>query len=285
MSLTRMNLAQDLEAMNFSRVPGTNSWRHNGVSLTADGAWAVLRTTAAATGDPLAAQWGQAGLWKAVSSVGTRRQRPAGSAGEGARGGRYRRIFELPLAALVERDVDDDAVEGRAVSAFEAAVAWGLATLDGQCPVGWRAPARAEVERHVPPGALTVRSGAHARQGEVVADGDRLALRMTILARLPVGLSECRLSWLRQVLLDAQDRWRLVRLAGGDGPVEAEVDLTGAPPWLLEGLVPVAAAALRNAVAWVVGPCAFLAHAVEEPRALAMCLAGKAPGAVPSERR
>jgi len=276
MPVPNMNLSEGLEALGFSRVPGADTWRHNGVSFAAEGAWGVLRTSAAVAGDPLAAQWGRAGLWKAVS-VGMRHRRPARGASVGARGSRFRRIFELPLATVAEREGDADAgaAEGRAVSPFEAAIAWGLATLDGQCPPGWRAPARAEVEKHVPPGGLTMRSGAHARQGEVVADGGRLALRMAILAHLPAGLSECRLAWLRQLLLDAQDRWRLVRLApvadAGDGPVEAEVDLTGAPPWLLDGLVPVAASALRHAVAWVVGPCAFLAHAVREPRALALC--------------
>ena len=137
----------------------------------------------------------------------------------------------------------------------------------------------------MPEGLLTVCCGHHARQGELAVGEGRLALRMPVVTRVPAGLSESRMSWLRQVLLDAQDRWRLVRLGlvgdVGDASVEAEVDLTGVPASLLEALVPLAASALRCAVSWVVEPCVFIAHAAQEPRALAACPARPSP----TERR
>lgn len=286
MFTTSVRMAEQLAELGFCRVPGAGAWRHNGVSFATEGAWAVLRATAPATGDPLADLWGQPGPWKAVSGSHLHLAHSRHVRSEDVTPRRFRRVFEVPLSLLVEGEGDDggDALDaGRGVSPLGALVAWGLATLEGRCPPGWQTPSREEVEARLAPGALTVQCGAHARQGQVVADGGRLALRMPILARRPAGLSECRLSWLRQVLLDAQDRWRLVRVGpvpdGPESPVEAEVDLTGAPPLLLDGLAAVAATALRCAVSWVVGPCAFLAHAAREPRALAMCRGSRAPGA------
>ena len=85
-------------------------------------------------------------------------------------------------------------------------------------------------------------------RGRLVRSPERLALVVPALARLPVGLPASRVRWLEEILLDTRRHTRLVRLGLEEDAVRAEVDLTGAPHALLDGLCRVA----LDALAWVV---------------------------------
>ena len=82
-----------------------------------------------------------------------------------------------------------------------------------------------------------------------------------------LGRTRCRL--LGELLLDAQRRWRLVRV--GVGParaVAAEIDLSGAPHAQLEPLLGVAMATLPLVVEWLLLPLATLVDPGVQSRAL-----------------
>jgi hypothetical protein len=218
------------------------------VAFGTDAYWPVLKTgMSAEEADPLVGQVGRPGLWKWV-------------AGEE---GLYR-VFELPLSLC----------EGTEPSAFGSLLSWALDTVEGDRPEGWQAPPREEVEAMIPTKGLTLRSGALARQGELLCGPDGLALRFPVVQHVPEGLSDCRIYWLRRLLLEAQTYWRLAR-AGSVGdlrgsPVHAEVNLTGAPHGMLAGMIALALAALHAIVAWTVQPAVFLVDRGTEDRALEM---------------
>jgi hypothetical protein len=112
------------------------------------------------------------------------------------------------------------------------------------------------------PKSLTAQCGPHARQGELVCRPKRLALRFPLVFDVPADLPDTHYFWLRNLLIDAQNRWKLVRIGFRYEPsatsVQAEVDLSGAPHSVLDGLLTVALSALHGVVAWVVPPAEFL---------------------------
>ena len=248
----------DLEAAGFTRPRRGNTYRNNGMGFEAAGRWAcvhgVRRTR---PGDLLSGQLGAPALWKRVAD-----------------GSRARRVFDLPLHSLRGTEALDllDDGEDAARPPLQAALAWALDTAHGAVPAGWRAPARAEVAALVPARALTVRCGRFARQGELDVGPGRLAVRFPILPRVPDDLPGPRARWLRRLLLDAHNRWRLVRVGfarqAGAVSAQAEVDLSGAPHAALEGLLDAALAALRHVVSWAVAPASFLVDTSTDCRAL-----------------
>lgn len=195
--------------------------------------------------DTLRGQLGRAGLWKLL-----RDDR-----------GSVRRVFELPpqILALAEWDA----------ARFEAVAGWALATAGGKAGRCREPPARAEVERWLPEKALSLQVGPIVRQGTLTVEDGRLALGFPVVSQIPQDLPAGPDAWLRELLVDAQNRWRLVRIGwNGTANVQAEVDLTGAPHEVLEELVQISVDALRIVVSSIVEPADFLINGARGCRAV-----------------
>jgi hypothetical protein len=252
----------------FTRPGPGEAFRCNGVLLRDEGGWSVVRAARpAADADPLQGQLGQPGLWKWASEAG---------------GAGTTRVFDLPplAAGSGEADAEDERTR------LTACLDWAVATSHGHLPDGWQPPPRADVDAWAPPLALTVQAGALVRQASVVYGPGRLALTCPVLTRLPEALPPERRAWLRELLVEAQDRWRMVRLGFAGEPaapaVLAEVDLSGCPAEVVENVFRAGLAALRWVVEWLARPADFLADAARPSRALEVFPA-RADG--PAERR
>src|SRR5262249_41487526 len=110
------------------------------------------------------------------------------------------------------------------------------------------------------------------RQGELVHTPQRLALRFPIVTAFAPTLPLPRQERLRETLAEAGNLWSLVRLGiswdTNPAAVRAEIDLTGAPSCALEPLISAGLAALRNAVAGLVGTVEILTDATVASAAL-----------------
>jgi hypothetical protein len=206
---------------------------------------------------------GRPGLWKFVA---------------GRAAGLFDREFHLPcniLKACASLDADEPRDLTR------ECVDWAIATLSGSLPAGWSVPDAQEFGAAVPSGGLTVQSGPVIRQGSIVCTADRTALVFPILRDVPAELSSSRMQLLSELAIDAQNRWRMVRIGwngtGGRRAIEAEVDLTGAPRPVLEQLVRVSVDALRWVVQWIATSAALLADVRVDCRAWQRCASGHDP--------
>jgi len=225
-----------LGELGFVREGG--AYRLDRIRLTADGHWLTLETEGAGgSNDPLDCS-GLVGLWK-----------PAGE-GDG-----LRRRFELPFSAI---GGGRPGPSGETGSDLAEAVQWALATVDGDVPSGWAPPSPRQP--HLIDGDLviTAEQGRLVRRGRASLGPDKLVLRVPIVARAAADLDEARRAWLRELLVDAQGRWRMVRIHMSEG-VTAEIDLTGAPHQLVETLVEAGRAILRGVGQWLVGPADLIA--------------------------
>jgi hypothetical protein len=204
--------------------------------------WATFESNGGARrADPLRGQLGRPGLWKL--------------AGRGRRA-RVRRVFELPPSILPR--------PGSASSCFEELAGWAHATECGRHDHDWSPPPREEVERWLPAQALTLQVGSIALQGRMTHGDDRLAFDFPVVPRMPEDLPPAREAWLRELLADGQNRWRMVRIGLTDeGVGQAQVDLSGAPHDSLEQLVCVGLDALRHVVSSIVEPADFLVNGAE----------------------
>lgn len=258
-------LHAQLAGAGFTRARPGDEFRCNGALLRVEGGWSTVRSAQPApAADPLQGQLGKPGLWKWA--------RDAGDAGPV-------RVFDLPPLAAGP-DAEDEGAP------LAACLEWAVATSHGRTPEGWRPPARSEVDGWARPAALTVQAGALVRQATVVHAPGRLALTCPVLTRVPESLPPARRAWLRELLTDAQDRWRMVRLGFGGEPsapaVLAEVDLSGCPPEVAECLFGAGLTALRWVVEWLARPADFLADAARPSRALEVF---PARAEAPAERR
>ena len=207
--------------------------------------WGRFAAPGAKRGDVLADQLGRPGLWKLRS---------------GERG-KARGVFDLPPAVLPREDADAER--------FRALARWAQSTSRGKPDKSWTPPPSEEIERLLPEMALTLQVGAIALQGTMTHDGSRLAFGFPIVSRIPGELPAARMAWLRELLTDGQDRWRLVRIGlTGVGEARAEVDLSGAPHDAIESLVAIGVDALRLVVSSLAEPAEFLVHGAEGCRAL-----------------
>jgi hypothetical protein len=240
---------RDAEALGFAARDG--AYRLNGTCLRLDRGWLTLTAgRPEAKASRLGDQLGRPGLWRTVL------------AGCG-RHASVQQVWELPPLAL--QVASEDAGGGgqdAPRSAVQAALSWALATAEGHAPEGWRGPPLQEVEAVIPPGAMTVRKGALMCQGTLICTPDRLAVVFPVLSGIPADLPAWRRKWLDAVLADAQTQWRLVRLgvagANGSASVQAEVDLTGVPPALVEAMVKSSLAALQWVVQWLLRSADFI---------------------------
>ena len=225
--------------------PSGDGYRNRKVRFHVRSGWGTFEANGTQRSDPLRGQLDRPGLWKL--SVDAR--------------GAVRGVFELPpsLMALAESDA----------ARFEDIAGWALATARGKTNQSWSPPAKAEVESWLPDGALTLQVGAIARQGALVLDDERLLFRFGIVHEIPQSLSAARKAWLRELLVEAQNRWRLVRIGmNGRADVQAQVDLTGAPHHALEELVHIGTDALRLVVSSLIEPADFLVNGAAGCRAV-----------------
>lgn len=250
-----------------------------GVTIKVDRQWICVTADLRQPGrEFLPGQLGKPGLWKCVS----------------AEADRFRQVFEFPISAVSRAGACFDEPVQRPDSLLRAMLAWALATLDGSQMRDWHSPPLERLADVVSDQAFTVQCGAHARRGELIRKPQRLALRVPILHSIPPKLSVCRLEWLGRLLVDAQDRWRLVRVGiqtdTAGSRVLAEVDLSGAPEVVLKDLVRIALAALRQVVTWIIRAAVFVADPTTDAAALDLKRScGRRGGvesqATPSERR
>jgi hypothetical protein len=247
----------DLTSMGFVRNGRSQHYVLNGVGFGFHGSnWLLLKAKPPGRKiDPLVDRMGEPGLWKTV-----------------AEGSRVYHVFELHTSVIAGSEGNSLAGLGETASVFQAALTWAMQTYNGGWPDSWQPQSREELSAWIPSGGLTVQNGAYARQGELICGPDRLALRFPIVQSLPEPFPKNRQHWLRRLLTEAQNRWRLVRLGftceASERSVQAEVDLTGIPSETLPGLMEIALAALRSAVQWVLAAAVFLADPRRSCRAL-----------------
>jgi hypothetical protein len=175
-------------------------------------------------------------------------------------------VFELPPLPPLDEDW-----ESTAEDVLAECKAWALSTAVGRLADGWRPPPREEVESWIPGGGLSLRAETQARQVGLVHEANRLALVCPILPRLPAELPAARRDWLRALLMDGQDRWRMVRIGLTETSALAEVDFSGVPPAIGESVFRTGLGALRWVVAWLVESAAFLADTSVACPALEVC--------------
>ncbi len=236
------DLGTDLAAIGFRPCHDRGGYASADMRLSIAAGWLVLQPASAkGSRAPRLADLGAPGLWRPVAGPGLER----------AHG-----VFEVPLAALRAGNairIDDDGQD-----ALAEVLAWARATRPGSVELGdWSPPPQETVREWLPDDALTVRASCLARQGRLVHAPQRLAVEFPV-ARCPEDLDAERRAWLGRVLADARMRWRLARIGLVDGEIRAEIDLTGAPPPVIEALLPLAVDALRWVVAWVLEPVQFL---------------------------
>jgi hypothetical protein len=256
--LSKITLEDDLTAAGFSRNKGRSGYTLNGLTFTLDDNWPVLKSKQwPITTDPLKDLIGKPGFWKCINKKG-----------------RVHEQFDLPPSVVGKpaEDLDEFDLGDDVTSPLLSMLEWALDTIDGDVPSGWSAPERKDVEAMIPREGLTVQCGVHARQGELLCEPNLFALQFQILPTVPENLAGNRMNWLRHLLFDTQNRWRLVRIGFIENKsglsVRAEVDLTGAPRAVLPDLVPVALFALRSVVEWVVEPAVFLVNGTDDCSAL-----------------
>jgi hypothetical protein len=226
--------------------------------------WLILERERTGVGaDPLHELTGCPGLWKRVGAEGNRQ------------------VFELPLHVLRAAGSEgwEETGEGVGQTAVDAVDSFAETDLGGPgSAADWCPPSAQRLDALLPPGSLTVQTGGIVLQGSVHREAERLALKIPLCSSIPEPISSSRRHWFRELLLDGQNSWRMVRLCwdekddSGRSVPWVEVDLTGAPTQLLEPLIPAALAAIRWVVAWMAHSADFLADGTRHCRLLEVCL-------------
>jgi hypothetical protein len=256
-----------MAALRFQRREGGFAWQQNGTRAALDGRWLRVSTaeTEIAAGTPRG-MLGRPGLW-------TRQ--------EGVHDGCAQLEFAVPTSVLMQLGDEDD-TGAEAANAVADFVRWALATAKGKPPEGWTPPPRPEIEGWMKPGALTIQTGPHLMQAELIHAPDRLALRCAVV-RIPNGLPAARRAWLRHMFSEAVRCWRLVRVGFEEAPPGqrglVEVDFTGAPPSLLgEPLLSAGLDAVRWVAQWLADPAALVVDTDVVCHAIECCSPPATPG-------
>ncbi len=244
---TRTQWEKAVVAVGFSLDYRNASISRNGIGLAVDDRWLQLKSDSALNiSDPLNAVNGEPGIWKLIADKDRQ----------------IRRVFEFPLFIITETNTDFRATSGEIPRAFLEALKWARDTLFDTRLIGWDSPSEQDMMKLLPLSGLTLQCGPYVRQGELICKPDRLLLRFPLILNLSNDLPESHFFWLRKVLMDAQNRWKMVRIVfrhdTSATSVQAEVDLSGAPRSVLAGIVTVAISALHAAAAWVVPSAEFL---------------------------
>jgi len=207
----------------------------NGFELRSEGDWLALVDLTPLPDGPRPSGLGGPGLWRIVQD-----------------GAALRRVHDLPQLRGAEG--------APSAEEFTRLLEWASATFASERAGAWTPPPREEVESWLTPARLSVRSGSLLARGELVHEPRRLALVFPDLVVAPANLSPARREWLDGLLLDAQQRWRLVRF-GIDADtrrVQAEVDLSGIPAAWARPFLQLSLEALAWAVEWLLSPLSFL---------------------------
>ena len=236
--------------------PTPDGFQRGDIRLAIGAQWCVLEAPLAAADSP--SEPGSRGLWKKIRA-----------------GAESRRVFALPRSAWEAALAADTSLESE-TTVIEQALQWALVTAEQGALPGWQAPSRAIIESWFQPGQLTVLAGGLVRQGELICEQDRLAIRFPLVPEVPFDLPEPRRAWLLALLDEAQDRWHLVRLgivngAEDQSSIIAEVDLTGVPHELAEDFFVVSLEALRWVIQWLGETTDWLADATVASELLAVC--------------
>jgi hypothetical protein len=300
-----------LEAQGF-RAEAGHSWRRDALRLMARDGWLILeKDCVGVETDPLQSLTGCPGLWKRTGAEGSLQVfelplhvlRAAGSEGWEATDEDLGRTAVDAVDSVEE--TDSAGTDSAFADGLRAAVSWALTTCkeeasesssmaaispsdqDPSAPgqADWHPPSVEKLDALLPPDSLTVQSGGVVLQGSVHRDAGRLALSIPLCSSIPGPISSAHRHWLRELLLDGQNTWRMVRLCwderteSSSPPVQgvactvpwAEVDMTGAPALLLDALVPAALAAIRWVVVWMAHSADFLADGTCHCRLLEAC--------------
>ena len=183
--------------------------------------------------DPLKEQSGHPGLWKYDTTEDDV----------------LKIRFDLPLSILnFSKKKHSDS---SSTSTFDETVKWVISTADRKLN-DWSVSSLKEI--NLTNSEFTVLYGQFIRRGYLVCKDDVLALKIPILDHIPVELEISRRKWLHTILLDAQNRWQMIRfhMVSQQGPVEVEIDLSGAPLVLIERLLRTGMDVLRESVKWLV---------------------------------
>ncbi len=212
------------------------------VSFTFSGSWLrAVKSRPAGDPDRLGPDPEQPGLWKEDFRTGTI-------------------IFDLPLDGFDGLDHGDDAAGQLPADCL----AWMLATARQRIPEGWMAAERSEIESWLAKFGLTAETNGLVRQGDLVYQPNRLAIRSPIASFDPVVLPEPRQQWLRSLAREAQNRWRMARLTAvtdeSTTHLAAEADLTGVPSAAAELLILTGLTSVRGLVGQLVEVASLLAH-------------------------
>jgi hypothetical protein len=223
------------------------SFRLNGFRFALEGNWGILvDTRSRAPEDCLRDAVDELGLWKWVR-----------------KGGQLRRVFEVGWPGWCEGD--------EALRAVEVLLRWALGVASG---AGERTAPQTSLL--YPPNwtetvPLRIQRSTIVREGYWVNRLGRLSARIPVLLEIPSDVPAERRQWMEALLLDAQDRWRLVRF----GIVQekqhetaiASVDLTGGPSFT--DLISASVEALKAGVAWLAESAEMLADLRVASRMLA----------------
>lgn len=207
--------------------------------------WLTFHTLGDVDQDALAGP-SRSGLWKLAQQFD---------------GGPWSWQFQIPRSILVDNlDLLDDEQHR---SPLAAVVDWGLESARGGTTPGWQPPTKADLANLSGAQTLTVQNGPLIRQGTWICQPQQLAARIPLVPSWSADLAESRRVWLRRTLLDAQCRWKMVRLRLGSGTpsdpaVSAEVDFTGAPAGLWDALLRAGLDALRFVAGWLLWPVSVL---------------------------
>jgi len=228
----RNEIVGHLAGIGFQR-ERDGTYRRRKLSLRRDRGWFILTDSGTADrADPLTRHARLTGPWKPVTGS----DKPCWTA-------------EFPAAALETVPNGDEAKP-----ALIQWVDWAVESANVRPASTSDAPSEAEVQSWVSGAGLTILSHQHVRQVTLQRDDHRLVLSVPIVTQVPAGLPETRNTWLRDLLLATQDRWRMVRVVDeSNGPARtavAEIDLTGAPHQILEPLFAAGLQSLRYAVQW-----------------------------------
>jgi hypothetical protein len=246
-----------LAAAGFSLSHASQRDNPEAIKLKLDQQWIQLITNSPqGTSDPLKTLMGRPGLWKLTAGSDCR----------------PRKVFEFPLFILSDHHPDVETVYAETKSPLSAALRWAKSTLSGRRIDEWRSPSKQETMDLISSQSLTVQCGAYARQGELICRPKRLALRFPLILQVPDDLPDPNYYWLRKLLVDAQNRWKLVRIGfrGESSTIsaQAEIDLTGTPHSVLAGLLAISLSVLQAVTIWVVPPAEFLVKHAKDISAL-----------------
>lgn len=244
---SRIQWKRELVAAGFSLTKANRTSNPEGIRFTFCDQWIqIISKLSLNIPDPLNELTGEPGLWKIVTDKDCQ----------------PRKIFEFPISIVAENNPDCGPSIKAGKSSLPKALRWARKTLVGERINGWRSPPKREIMALLDPQSLTAHCGLYARQGELVYRPNRLALRFPVLFNVSNDLPHTHYFWLRNLLIDAQNRWKMVRIGfcseSSATSVQAEVDLTGVPYNVLDDLLSVAIAALQALVAWVVPSAEFL---------------------------